>query len=59
MYLVICLVSPPPGKPYVRELFGNEYREGEVVDGVERDESGVMTPRDVEKEGVESELKAL
>jgi hypothetical protein len=53
------MVSPPPGKPYVKELFGNEYREGEIVDGVARDGGGVVTPRDVEKEGVESGLKAL
>lgn len=59
MYSVICMVSPPPGKPYVKELFGNEYREGEIVDGVARDGGGVVTPRDVEKEGVESGLKAL
>ncbi|KAF2400573.1 hypothetical protein EJ06DRAFT_397208 [Trichodelitschia bisporula] len=31
IYLAVCLISPPPGKPYVSELFGNEHVD--VIDG--------------------------
>lgn len=54
VYFVVCLISPPPGRPYVRELFGNEY-----VEGVETDGSGEAMPSDVEKRGLESNFKAL
>lgn len=47
VYLIVCLISPPPGKPYITEYFGNEGHGGaNVIDG--RDGSGYATP-DVEK----------
>jgi hypothetical protein len=53
VYYVICLISPPPGRPYVRELFGNEH--SEVIDGMA--DSGPDTGSDPEKSGVASSLK--
>ena len=53
VYYVICLISPPPGRPYVRELFGNEHRE--ILDGVA--ETGSDTPSDHEKAVVTSSTK--
>lgn len=55
VYLVACLVSPPPGKPYVREAFGNEGHE--VINGVS--DSSSETPHDVEKSVVNPSLKSM
>jgi len=58
MYYLICLVFPPPGKPYVRELFGNEF-EGGIIDGKESNSgSGAVTPRDIESITFAPEVKA-
>ena len=53
MYYIICIIAPPPGKPYVKELFGNEYND--VIDG--QVESGGETSSDHEKFGIASSLK--
>jgi NCS1 family nucleobase:cation symporter-1 len=56
IYYLICLISPPPGgKPYARELFGNEHGEPSIIDGV--DSSGTVTPKDVEKSTFVPETK--
>jgi nucleobase:cation symporter-1, NCS1 family len=53
VYYVICLISPPPGRPYVRELFGNEHNE--VIDGMA--DSGPDTASDPEKSRVAASSK--
>lgn len=36
MYFIVCLIAPPPGKPYVKEYFGNEgHGDMNVIDGRE------------------------
>lgn len=46
VYYLICLVSPPPGRPYVREAFGNEN--GDLIDGIDGD--GTDIPNDLDSE---------
>lgn len=53
VYYVICLISPPPGRPYVRELLGNEHNE--VIDGMA--DSGPDTASDPEKSRVAASSK--
>jgi len=53
VYYAICLISPPPGRPYVRELFGNEH--SQVIDGVA--DSGTDMASDPEKSRIASSLK--
>ncbi|KAK3045274.1 hypothetical protein LTS18_014141, partial [Coniosporium uncinatum] len=55
VYLLLCLVSPPPGKPYQRVPFGNEG--GSIIEGYPP--SGTDTPTDVEKTNVVPSLKAV
>lgn len=47
VYYIVCLISPPPGRPYVEELFGNEQT---IIEGTSP--SGTETPDDVEKSSV-------
>lgn len=44
VYLTVCLISPPPGRPYVREAFGNEGHD--IINGV-ASESDLESPPDV------------
>jgi hypothetical protein len=53
VYFLICLITPPPGRPYVRENFGNEGHE--VIHGISDHES--ETPAEVEKSGISGSLK--
>ncbi|KAE9364699.1 hypothetical protein N431DRAFT_550142 [Stipitochalara longipes BDJ] len=55
VYYLICLISPPPGRPYARERFGNEHNQ--VIDGV--DERGGDIANDPEKSRVASSLKDI
>jgi NCS1 family nucleobase:cation symporter-1 len=55
VYLVITLISPPPGKPYLREPFGNEGNH-DVIQGVS--DSASEVPADVEKSAINPWLKS-
>jgi hypothetical protein len=55
VYFLVSTISPPPGRPYVSELFGNEH--GGIIDG--ETPSDVYTPAGSEKANVSPSLKAL
>ncbi|KAH6677713.1 permease for cytosine/purines, uracil, thiamine, allantoin-domain-containing protein [Halenospora varia] len=55
VYYAVCLITPPVGRPYFKEYFGNEHHE--VIDGFPESNSGVDTPQDVEKETAVTSLK--
>jgi len=46
LYYLICLLSPPSGRPYIRESFGNENED--LIDGINGD--GTNTPKDLDCE---------
>lgn len=47
-YYVVCLISPPPGRPYAKELFGNEHET--VIEGVIKINGDFDTPIEAKKE---------
>jgi len=55
VYFLLCLVNPPPGKPYQRVPFGNEG--DSIIEGYPP--SDTDTPTDVEKASVMPSLKAV
>ena len=58
VYYLICLAFPPPGRPFVRESFGNET--GEMTDGIKSADSGFVTPvQDVEKNSFATETNKV
>lgn len=56
VYLVVSIISPPPGHPYDSELFGNERDDLSVIDG--QVPSGSYTPDRVGKGDCSPGLKA-